>query len=150
MNFMNIMLDDEEYQYLVTLVQLGHWMTNGIRTEEEHIFQFDAIQQHILSYASEGGLDGFFDFDKKNKKYTPTEDFETKSGIEEIKRVYEDEIFWSELIERLAQRDFKNEYTEEEISHMSGRELLEKRTVYLQKYIVEFQQNELKNIQLKT
>ncbi len=137
-----------QFEALLLLVQLGHWMANGIRIENDRYPGYDHLLQYIFSSSQQFGFGDSIVYDDKQQTYLPAEGYEMSSGIEEIKKRYDDEMFWAELVERFANRDTAQEMGEEQLKKSSRREWLEKRTPYLQKYIQEFDKNGIKNLKL--
>ena len=71
-----------------------------------------------------------------------------RGGVEQFRREYDDEIFWSELIQRLATRDFVERWGIESLSLISPREEVEKRQPFLRKYIDEFEKHGMQNLKV--
>lgn len=138
-----------QFEALLVLVQLGHWMANGINIQEDRLPAYDQLQQYLFSLTPQFGLDDSIVYDDKQQKYLPTEGYEISSGIEEIKKHYDDEMFWAELVERFANRDAAKEIGEDAIHSLGRKEWLEKRSAYLQKYLQEFDKNGIRNLKLE-
>ena len=148
---MEIELTKEQYENLIKLVYLGNWMINAIRSGnegDERIKKYDEIEQHIFSFAKDAGLKKYIEFDKKFNRFFPTREFEENTDVEQYREEYDDYIFWEELIDRLARRDFIREYGEDTIKKMSIKERIEKEYPFEEKYGEEFGKNGLQNLEI--
>ena len=58
-----------------------------------------------MSYAKDIGCEDLVDFDKQQKNYAESFQFEEESPALGYIEEFEDNLFWSELISRLARRD---------------------------------------------
>jgi hypothetical protein len=90
---MDIKLTAEQAQNLLRLIYLGNWLANSQRigTEEDPLIaDFDELQKHLFKTAS-----------------VPERAIETDSLVAKMIEEYREEVFWDELVERLAHRDFE-------------------------------------------
>lgn len=141
---MNIELTKEQYLKLLELVYLGEWMANSYRRKEDFNEAYDEIMQYILSFAKDLDLD-LVDYDEEGNYYFTTRKFE--ESLSQTIDEYDNNTFWLELANRLAERDLLREIgpVNELSDQHYGRKLeLE------EKYLQEFERNGLKNLQLKT
>jgi len=145
---MQVMYTPEQYEALMKLVYLGNWMVNGIKTSDERTKKFDAIEQRIFQDAEDAGCGSLSEYDEPLKKYFPTQALEEDTEIIGTQKEYNTEIFWAELVERLAQRDFMAQYGMEAIKTMKEREQKEKFSEHVKRYVDEFEKNELTNIRI--
>jgi len=148
---MEIKLTKEQYENLLKLVYLGNWIVNSIRSGEEddkRIEKYENIAQYIYSFSREEGLERYIEFDKQVNRFFPTREFEEDTDLERYRQEYDDEVFWQELIHRLAERDFIKEYGENTIKKMNWRERLEKEQPFIEKYGEEFEESGLMNLEI--
>jgi len=138
----------EQYRNLVDLVYLGNWMVNAIRETGKQIQKYEDVEQHIYSYTKEGGLENLIEFDDKLSEFFPSREFEEETDVEKFRVEYNDEIFWDELIDRLARRDFIMEYGEDDIREMTWKERTEKEYPFLEKYKEKFVKYGIKNLEI--
>ena len=138
---MNIELSQKEYAALCQLVNLGHYMVNGIRTEP--VKEYDDLEQKIYSKAKDAGVDGI-EYDEELKGYYPTQEWEDE--LQEYIVEYEDIVFWEELSERLAKRDLLVEYSDREIESMHEDEYLDKLFEIEAEYTEIFEEDGIKNL----
>lgn len=129
---MKINFSKEEYRVLIELLDLADWVIHAQKSDQnEQIAPYRAFIQKIYAKSEEMEMEDSIEYVAHLDAYMPTRKFEesaqTRSFIEE----FIDEIFWEELIYRLAQRDFiranstesiRAMSTEERVSHIAERE----------------------------
>lgn len=98
----------EQFRALLELVYLGEYMVNGIRIPGEYIARFDELQQYVCSLAARFGIADVAEFDDGLRKHFPSNSFD--EAMQEYIGAYDNETFWEELIHRLAERDFAEQY----------------------------------------
>ena len=124
---MEIEFTKEQFERLLKIVYLGNWLVNAIhsgRKDDEHIKEFDEIEQYIFSFAKDFGLEKYVEFDEKLQEFFPIGELEEE--LQKFVDEYDNEVFWEELISRLARSDFIREYGKEAINKMSLEERIEK------------------------
>lgn len=134
-------LTKEQYENLLKVVYLGNWMINAIRSGapgDEQIEKYNEIAQYIYSFAKDAQLEKYIEFDEKYGEFFPTEEFEMETDIEQYRQDYDEETFWEDLIDKLAWRDFENEYGLETVKQMTPEERIEKEYPFEEKYRTEF------------
>ncbi|MCC5894091.1 MAG: hypothetical protein JJU16_01385 [Alkalibacterium sp.] len=143
---MKINLTKNQYRSLIDLVHLGDMMVNGIRTTDK-IEEYEELREYIYSFAKQMGCGDCIKYDAKYGMHFETRDFET-GKIEEYISEYDNEVFWTELPSRLADRDIirlqklTGEITDRE-------ERLRKVWAKEEEYQVEFENNGLENVEVK-
>lgn len=115
---MKLEMTKNQFKTLLELVFLGNWVANSHRVEGE-IEKYDAMEKEIFSMASRFGLPEFADEDGY-----PSRIFE--ESIQELIDEYDEETFWSKLVERMAWRDFYRQYSEEQLERMNQNQRFEK------------------------
>lgn len=146
---MEIKFTKEQYDSLIKLVYLGNWMINSIRDKGEEIKKYDDIEQYIYSFAKEYGLENLIEYDTQMKQYYPTWELDDNPEIEPYRQDYENEVFWDELADRLAEQDFVRRYDEKTIRKMSQKEHFEKIQPFIEKYEEEFNKHGIERIEIK-
>ena len=146
---MDIKLTKDQYENLVKLVYLGNWMINGIRLHNEQVKKYEELEQYIFSFAKDGEMEKYIEYDTNSKKFFPTKELEMESDIENYRQEYEDEVFWEELADRLARRDFIRKYGEDSIKKMDRKERFEKEEPFVEKYEEEFEKYGIERIDIK-
>ena len=105
---MNIELSKEQYKSLVKLVMAGNWLINSHRAGDEIIAEFDELEQYIFSLSRQFDANDIIEYDEEDDKYYPSIDLEEE--IMEHSTKYDNNIFWDELISRMALKEAVNRY----------------------------------------
>ncbi len=90
---MDLKLTKEQALNLLRLVYLGNWLANSYRTgtgDDPLMGAFDALQKRVFTTAG-----------------VPAGAVEADPLVARAIDEYRDEVFWDELMERLAHRDFE-------------------------------------------
>jgi len=142
---MEITLTCEQYKNLLLMIYLGNWMINAIKVHPDENFR--EVASYIYSFADSFGVKGLIDPKPLKGKYFPTQAFDdlTEPYIEE----YDNEIFWEELADRLAERDLVREYGKKAIKKMSVEERFGKRSKLADHYEEEFEKHGLDRITIE-
>ncbi len=135
---MKINFTKKQYEDLVKLVYLGTWMVNAHRTDDI-VEKYEDLEQYLLSFYKDFDMEKYIEFDKKLNKFFPTGEFEEDTDVEQYIDEYNNDIFWEELIDRLARRDFIRAYGEENLLKMTWEERFEKEQPFIDKYAEEFE-----------
>jgi len=143
---LKIEFNKNQYEGLIKLVYLGNWMVNAYRIDD-CLKEFEEIEEYVLSFSDEMDFDNYVVYDKKFKKHFPTRKFEEEVDV--YVDEYNDEMFWDELIDRLAKRDFINKYGEEAIHKMDLEERFGKLQPFINKYEREFEKYGIENLVIK-
>lgn len=143
----------KQYFTLMKAIFLSNWMVNshtdgspGNTANPE----FEDLDRYIFSQAERFGLGKYVD----NKlagdgKYYESRKFEDESGVYAIIEEYMEENFWDELINRLALRDFDQQYNRDQKRAMVGMERSDKIYDIVLRWAEEIDENGLKNIIIK-
>lgn len=143
---MKINLTKKQYRSLIDLVHMGDMMVNGIRTTDK-VEEYEELREYIYSFAKQMGCEDIVKYDAKYGMHFETRDFET-GKIQEYISEYDNEVFWTELPSRLADRDIirlqklTGELTDRE-------EWLRKVWAKEEEYQIEFETNGLENVEVK-
>jgi hypothetical protein len=144
---MEIKFTKEQYEDLVKVVYLGSWMIHSFRTDDE-IKKFEDLEQHILSYFKDFGLQRYIEYDSSLDKFFSTRELE-EGEVDQYIDDYNDYNFWDELIYRLARRDFIKKYGESKIKEMSIEERFEKEYPLIEKYESEVDNYGIERLEIK-
>jgi len=143
---LKIEFNKNQYEGLIKLVYLGNWMVNAYRIDD-CLREFEEIEEYVLSFSDEMDFDNYVVYDKKFKKHFPTRKFEEEVHV--YVDEYNDEMFWDELIDRFAKRDFINKYGQEAIRKMDLEERFGKLQPFINKYEREFGKYGIENLVIK-
>ncbi len=127
-----IELSEKQYTALVKVVYPGDWLANSYKLPDDGDKEIDDIVNHIYSYG----------------KGDVTRDLEEILHDKYVDE-YDNEIFWDELMQRLAKRDIVNAHSKDEIAKMTGIERITKINEMEGKYNKEFVENGLDNVSVK-
>ena len=116
---MKINLTKKQYETLAKTVYLGHWMANAQRATGR-LEEYRDILEYVFSLAPEFGY-------SENLEYQLERGTEEKeSEVYRLHAEYDNSIFFTDLPNKLGNRDFLKQYTEEERKEMSKMEHFEK------------------------
>ncbi len=144
---MKINFTKKEYKALLTVLYISDWVMHSHDTElDPETQKYKDLEQKILSFAKDFGMDDCVERDAKLGGFFHTRNFEDEV-MKFIER-YDDNSFWDELADRLADRDFLRKYGEEAILKMTPEERFQKYCDFEDKYNEEFEENGLENIRI--
>jgi len=145
---MNIHMNKEQYAVLIKIIYLGNWMINAIRAENQ-VKKYDEIESFILSFAKEAGMDTCVHYDPQEKIFYPSEELAESPEIRKYIDEYDNDTFWSELIHRLARRDFIRSCGADAVMKMPVEERIEKEHPFTERYEKEFKKSGVDNLEIK-
>ena len=139
---MKINFTKKEYQLLVTMIEIADWVMNAFHPNDRvDTKDHRSLRNKILAHADEMGMKGCYK--KDGNTYYETVEYEENSEHYNFIDEYDDELFWKQLVTRLAERDYVQQYGDEEMD-------FETRTLRVveieKKYAVEINKFGLSNI----
>ncbi|SRR5258706_16415908 len=148
-NTQSILFTRKQFKALLKAVYLGNWMANAHRAEDKKV-DYESIEDYIFSLAPQFGFDKYMDHERSDgDKYYPTSFFEETTDVDKLHDEYDDETFWDELAERLGERDFYEDYSEDEIKKMTEEEWFTKLQEHIHKYHKEFEKSGLERVRVE-
>lgn len=144
---MKINLTKDEYRLLLDLVYLGDWMISAHTDnpeEDPQAQKYGPLVQKIFSYANESGLSELVE-KSEDGKYDATRLFD-ESGVMDVIYEYDEESFWTELIDRLAERDVRAAQPDGHLPAL--KEYLELAGPIEERYAQEFESHGLQRLKL--
>lgn len=136
---MKINFTKAEYRLLLDLVSLGSWVLTSNDTEKDlRKKKHEEVVQKVFSHAKEFGCEKLIMYDQKFHKYYETKEYD-ESEKDEFIEEYDENIFWNELINRLAERDFLKKHGLERAKEMSLEERIKENIKYECKWADEFE-----------
>lgn len=148
-----VALTKKQYMALMKAVYLGNWIANAHRGDgpaNPRLEEFEDTENVILSHAKQFGFEEYVDDELANEgQHFPTRMFDETSGVMDLIDEYDDDTFWDEIVERLAQRDFENRYSLDEIRKMTNEDRANKIYKYINKWAKEINANGLDNLSIK-
>jgi hypothetical protein len=138
-------LDQEQFRTLLEIVYLGNWMVNSIRTPvlQEH----DDMTRMFFAAAQNFGLDELATHHAKSDTWRPSEAMH--DAVEQFISDYEQEVFWSELVDALSARDLDGTMGEDMVDSLDDDEYDLKRRGFEKKYWDEFNENGVDRLFIK-
>ncbi len=141
---MKIDLTEEQYVKLLKVLYLGTWTTDAF--EGEWSGEFSDLEQQVFSYAKDFALEDRVVYDGDTKTYSYAPEFEKNSGVVQIINAYDDDVFWYELVHRMAERDFIRAHGTGTIGRMSIDERFQRADEYVSWYEEEFGAHDIENL----
>ena len=146
---MKINFTKREYQVLLEMIYLADWMLHAHERGGRKKDPYHALEQKLLSLASEFGCEDLVEHSERLNEYFPTEAFVEADTIQGYIEDYDDATFWDELISRLAERDVSRKHTQEELSGMTGEDRVMTYWRAEMSYAEEFDTNGLERIKIE-
>jgi len=107
---MKINFTKKEYQTLVEMLLIADWIIHSHeeapRSEAE---PYSALRKKVLAYFKEMGMGEAFRYDPEADDYFETAAYEERSPHMQFIDAHDEQMFWSQLAEKLAERDFAEE-----------------------------------------
>lgn len=143
---MRIDLSEDQYRTLIKLAFLGNWLANAWRTSDrEYLHEYEEVEQ--LIYAQAGALGEEMGLKRsEDGEYFPLDRLE--EVLLPLIEAYDDDCFWTNLVERLAQRDLEEMLGAEGIKRMPSEERDDAFCRFAEKYGREFDEFGLDNLRL--
>lgn len=147
---MKLNLTASEYRLLLDLVYLGEWMACARLESDEHprVKKYGPLVQKIYSYAAEAGCGELIERLRESGRLEPTRQFEEDDDLLEVIHEYDQDSFWDELIDRLAERDVRAVTGDGQLPPF--KEYLDLAAPIEEKYAREFETHGLGRMQLVT
>lgn len=129
-----LQLTKKEYRALLDMLHVADWVLHSHAIQPEDVSApHKAVMKKILSYSSEMDVSDLISYDQADDAYYETREYEEFLQNMFIEP-YDQETFWEELADHLAQRDALREFGEEKLRTMDrwerGHRLGEKSNAY--------------------
>ncbi len=147
---MKIEFTQEEYKCLVDMLYVAEWVLNAHRVEDDpRTESYGKLEQKIYSYAKDMGFEDLIEYASDYGTYDPTRKYEDTCPLVEFIDEFENETFWEELVDRLANRDLIRQVGGvENLSKLSFEERIKKTLPLEQKYSSEFEERGLDGVSI--
>ena len=140
---MELKLTKAQYETLMRLVYLGNTVINGFR-EKDPVIETDHLENYIYAKAADFGLGKLTLYDEELDAFYPTTENEDAWLADHDD--YVNDLFWDELMHRLAERDLETRYGRDAVEAMSFEERGKLEQELMDKFYGEFHQNGLNNL----
>jgi hypothetical protein len=146
---MKINITKKEYRVLVEMLYLADWMMHSHAIgETQHHHEHEALRKKILSHYKEMQAEDIIEFSEELDNFYENSDYDEHIH-EKFIEPYDDQTFWDELIDGLAERDLVNDIGIEQFRSMEGIERVMKVEEVKERYANEFEQHGLKHVIVK-
>lgn len=143
---MKIECTKEEFKTLMDLVYAGNLLINGTRPQAERIKNYADMEQMLYKMAQEFELGDLVEYSEEFGEYMPTHEYEEDEFNDYIDE-YDTNVFWEELVMRLARRDALN-YAGDVDQNITKAALKEMQLGFEEKYQEEIEANGLMNLKI--
>lgn len=140
-----VSLTRSEYEKLLVLSYLGNFMINGMFKERSETY--DEVVSKLFAKARENGFGRYVSI--ADGVPVPSKEFSHHPDVKRYRREYDEEIFWDELVRRLADRDIRAEKGAAAVARLSPKQYEELISFYEIPYVEEFDRHGIKRIILE-
>jgi hypothetical protein len=147
---MKLTFSQKDFQRLLELTHLGMWVVTAYQGEETAAAKryFD-LDQQLLALATEAGC-GDLVAKRDDGTLQPAPKLAEDERVSEIQGEFTNDVFWHELVARLADRDYSGEQARRALSETPSVEppaTSEERIKQLEEaHWAEFEENDLANV----
>ncbi|MFY9261686.1 MAG: hypothetical protein WAO71_14420 [Gallionella sp.] len=147
---MKIEFTRKEYQNLLDMLYIANWVLTAHKLEDDpRVEAYEALEQKIYAHAQPMGFGDLIEYMADDEEYYPTKKYEDTSPAAAFIQEFENDSFWEELIDRLANRDLiKQAGGVENLSSLSVEQHFGLLHPLETKYSAEFEQNGLDGIRI--
>jgi len=144
---MKIEISKGEYKILLHVLEMADWVLTANKSKEEKRHKlYRKLEQKIFSLADVMGYKSLIEYSKELRQYFPTRKYEDTCSAMEFIEEFENESFWDELIDRLAERDAIREVGMDGFKALKPIDRITKVEEHKEKYIDEFEKYGLDRI----
>ena len=149
---MNIKFGNEQYKTLVDVFYIADWVLHAHHSSKEkppETKAFRKLEQKIYKSGYKFGFKDLFETIKNNDgtKYCPNRKVEEENH--EFIEKFEVDTFWSELLDRLSDRDVLNSTTQKEREEMDINKYWKLKAIFEEKYDAEFNDCGIERLHIK-
>ena len=106
---MKVSFTAKEYRQVLELVHLGMWAVTGYQGEDTALARrYHALDQKLLGWAAEMGCADLV-ADRDDGTLEPGPKLSEDERVREIQGEFQNDVFWHELVARMADRDLAGE-----------------------------------------
>ena len=139
----------KEYRQLLELVHLGMWAVTAYQGEETAAAKrYFTLDQKLLELATEMGCADAVE-EREDGTLQPAPKLAEDEKVRELQSEFQNDVFWHELVQRLADRDLSGEQAKRamETPGVEAQPSTEDLTKKLEeRYWAEFEKNDLANV----
>ncbi|MFI5337014.1 MAG: hypothetical protein ACHQ5A_09530 [Opitutales bacterium] len=146
---MKIPLTAKEYRQLLELVHLGMWAVTAYQGDETAAAKrYFALDQKLLELATGQGCGDCVE-ERDDGSLQPSPKLAEDDRIRELQSEFQNDVFWHELVQRMADRDLAGEQAKRalETPGVEAPPSTEELTTKIEeRYWAEFEKNDLANV----
>jgi hypothetical protein len=105
---LSIEFDNEQIVQLVRSVQLANWVVNATKSPDEQDESMNDFKQYVLAAVFAAGKKDLIHYDKELDGHFLNGELE--EDLQNLIDDYDEDIFWEELVARLADRDWARKH----------------------------------------
>ena len=148
LGIMKIHFTKKEYRLLLDMLYIADWVMNSHqlineRSHKEH----EDLYNKIKSYYREMEAEDLIEYSKETDSFYETREHEEKT-LEEFITPYDEDIFWEELVDRLAKRDVFRKIGIEKYNKMELIERIKTMSEATEQYENEFEEHGLDRVKV--
>ena len=138
---------NKEYRLLLNMLQMADWILHAhvVNPPDD---EYTALIQKFMALAKDYECDDLVNYDEKQKRYEPTNEYFFSDEIHGPMDEHDDGVFWDILVDRLARRDLMQEIGLKEYAKLDRLERSRRLLKALEKYNDEFSTHGLKRLEL--
>jgi hypothetical protein len=145
---MKITLTKKEYLALLDMFEIADWVLHSHKVEEPgETKPYRDLEQKIYGLAEEFGCQRLVEYSGPDARYYPSRELEEGAAMDFIE-AFEEDTFWSRLVEHLAERDLVRELGEQKFAILDRTKRWEKMEALEEKYWEEFEVNGVKRLEI--
>jgi hypothetical protein len=146
---MQIDLSKEDYRTLIEILDVANWVLFANMLEEPPGREkYREFAQKIYTHAEPFGCENLVGYDDLTDSYYSVREFDDSSPVRPFIDEFEDDTFWSELADRLADRDMRQEYSEETLAAMTPEQQFQAYTDFEEQYQDEFEDHGIERLEI--
>ena len=121
MQDISITMSKKDMKQLFKHLYCGNWVLTA--TKEKPLKEYEEFKQRFFAIMKNYILIDQIEYNTELGMYFIS--YELDEQLHKLIDEYDDDIFWEELIDRLAHRDIETEYSKEEIENMEQKKYFE-------------------------
>lgn len=143
---MKINFTKKQYKTFLEILEIADWVLHAHDSDRVETKKYRDFEQLVFSFAKDFGFENLVEYDEELGAHFPTREFEETSPGMDFITEFENDTFWNEFVQRLAERDLVRQYGRERLKDMNGMELARRENQIEKRYAEEFFKNGLENV----
>ncbi len=145
---MKINLTKDEYLALLDIFEIADWVLHAHQAEQPaETERYTGLEQKLYALAEDFGCGQTVEYSEADSRYYPTRELEEGPAMDFID-AFEEDTFWSRLVEHLAERDLVRELGKEKFGSLDRAERWERLEKLETGYWDEFQAHGVERLEV--